>query len=101
MSYAVNCRSLARRVDHGGGSTLLLRSPSGGRRRVGFQFEYDDSDGEVRPIIEWAVEDGTVTSKQLGRAIFGLVQIVDQFYPVLEQARTKGKIDMALGPFGA
>ncbi len=60
------------------------------------QFEYDDTDGEIRPIIEWPVEDGTVTAKQLARAITGLVQIVDRFYPVLERALAKGKIDFDL-----
>jgi hypothetical protein len=55
------------------------------------QFEYDDSDGEIRPIVEWPIEDGSVTAKQLARAITGLVLIVDRYAPVLDQAaRGKG-----------
>ena len=60
------------------------------------QFEYDESDGEIRPIIEWPVEDGSVTSKQLARAITGLVLIVDQYSPVLEQAARGKGVKMSL-----
>jgi hypothetical protein len=61
------------------------------------QFEYDESDGEIRPIIEWPIEDGTVTAKQLARAIMGLALLVDRYAPVLEQAaRGKGvKLSLA------
>jgi hypothetical protein len=58
------------------------------------QFEYDDTDGEIRPIVEWPVEDGTVTSMQLARAILGLVMIVDRYYPVLEQAAHGHGVDL-------
>lgn len=55
------------------------------------QFEYDETDGEIRPIVEWPIEDGSVTSQQLARAITGLVMIVDRYSPVLEEAaRGKG-----------
>ena len=57
------------------------------------QFEWDDSDGEVRPIIEWPVEDGSVTARQLGRSISGIVQLVEQFHPVLERARAEGVVE--------
>ncbi len=60
------------------------------------QFEYDDGDGEIRPVIEWPVEDGTVTSKQLGRAVLGLVQIMDRFYPVIKRAGETGAVDFDL-----
>jgi len=33
------------------------------------QFEFDDSDGEIRAMVEWPVEDGTVTFAQVSRAI--------------------------------
>lgn len=57
------------------------------------QFEYDESDGEVRPIIEWPVQDGTVTMHQLGRSLHGIVQLVEQFHPVLERARVDGVVE--------
>ena len=58
------------------------------------QFEYDDTDGEVRPIVEWPIEDGGLTSMQLRRAIDGLVQLVDHYAPALELAATKGRIEL-------
>ena len=60
------------------------------------QFEYDDNDGEIRPIIEWPIEDGTVTSKQLLRAIMGLVLLVDQYAPVIDQAAHGKGVKMGL-----
>lgn len=60
------------------------------------QFEYDADDGEVRPMVEWPIEDGTVTAKQIARAVNGLVALVDRFYPVLAQAAAKGKINFDL-----
>lgn len=57
------------------------------------QFEFDESDGEVRPIIEWPVQDGTITMHQLGRSLHGLVQIVEQFHPILERARIEGVVE--------
>ena len=57
------------------------------------QFEWDPSDGEVRPIVEWPIEDGTLTAKQIGRCISGMMQLLDQFHPVLEVARLTGAVD--------
>lgn len=59
------------------------------------QFEYDPSDGEVRPIIEFPVEDGTITAKQLLRCIHGLAQIVDDAYPILDKALKMGVVDFS------
>lgn len=58
------------------------------------QFEYDESDGEIRPMIEWPIEDGTVTVKQLIRAIYGMKHLVDDYAPVLDRALETGKVDM-------
>jgi hypothetical protein len=57
------------------------------------QFEYDEKDGEIRPIVEWPIEDGTVTPTQLYRAIKGLVGLIDASYPVLERAARTGEVD--------
>lgn len=57
------------------------------------QFEYDDNDGEIRPIVEWPIEDGTVTPTQLHRAIAGLVGLIEVSYPVLEKAARTGEVD--------
>lgn len=54
------------------------------------QFEYDPSDGEIRPIIEFPLEDNKLTAKQLLRCIIGLVQIVDEYYEPLKRALDDG-----------
>ena len=57
------------------------------------QFEWDPTDGEVRPIIEWPIEDGSLTATQLGRCISGLVGLIEDFHPVLERARIEGVVE--------
>lgn len=41
------------------------------------QWEYDPTDGEIRAIIEFPLEDSTLTERQFNRCLAGLVQIVD------------------------
>lgn len=57
------------------------------------QFEYDEKDGEIRPVVEFPLEDGKITSKQLGRCLLGLVSLMDGLYPTLERALDEGVID--------
>lgn len=57
------------------------------------QFEYDESDGEIRPMVEFPIEDSTVTQKQLMRCIRGLTQLVDTYYPVLNNVKENGTLD--------
>ena len=57
------------------------------------QFEYDPSDGEVRPIIEWPIEDGTLTATQLRRCVSGLLGLLDDFHPVLQRAIDDGVVE--------
>lgn len=42
------------------------------------QWEYDPSDGEIRAIIEFPLEDSLLTERQFSRCLAGLVQIVDE-----------------------
>jgi len=42
------------------------------------QWEYDPSDGEIRAIIEFPIEDSILTERQFNRCLRGLVQIVDE-----------------------
>ncbi len=55
------------------------------------QFEYDPSDGEIRAIIEFPLEDGKGTAKQLKRVLGGLVSIVDEYDPMIRAAIDTGK----------
>lgn len=56
------------------------------------QFEYDKRDGEVRPVIEFPLEDGVVTGKQLKRCIDGMASILDQYYLALKTVIDTGEI---------
>lgn len=41
------------------------------------QWEYDPTDGEIRAIIEFPLEDSILTEKQFNRCLYGLIQLVD------------------------
>lgn len=56
------------------------------------QFEYDPDDGEIRPVIEFPLEDGTLTARQLHRCLRGLTQLVDDHDAMLRQALETGEI---------
>lgn len=58
------------------------------------QFEYDASDGELRPIVEFPLEDAHLTAQQLHRCVAGLVQIVDEFHPSIQTAIDSGEINL-------
>jgi hypothetical protein len=57
------------------------------------QFEWDESDGEVRPTVEFPIEDGVLTTKQFARCVNGMCSILDQFYPVLRKAADEGVVE--------
>lgn len=56
------------------------------------QWEYDPSDGEIRAIIEFPLEDSILTEKQFNRCLSGLIQIVDNIaMPRLKEVMSTGK----------
>lgn len=56
------------------------------------QWEYDPSDGEIRAIIEFPLEDSTLTERQFYRCFSGLVEMVDTFaMPRLQEVMTTGR----------
>ena len=57
------------------------------------QFEYDDSDGEIRPVIEFPIEDSRLTHTQLRRCLHGIVTLVDDAYPVFKRALDTGVVE--------
>ena len=57
------------------------------------QFEYDHQDGEIRPVIEFPLEDNTVTAKQISRALRGMASLMDTYYNFLIKAG-EGVIDL-------
>ncbi len=42
------------------------------------QWEYDPSDGEIRAIIEFPLEDAILTERQFNRCLYGLIKLVDE-----------------------
>lgn len=66
------------------------------------QWEYDPSDGEIRAIIEFPLEDSTLTAQQFHRCFSGLVEIVGSWalprlYEVMETGFDPGDKDQILG----
>jgi len=64
------------------------------------QWEYDPSDGEIRAIIEFPLEDGTLTQRQFYRCLNGLVEMVDDFamprlQTVMQTGRDPGDQELA------
>jgi len=62
------------------------------------QWEYDPSDGEIRAIIEFPLEDAPLTEKQFNRCLRGLIQIVDEIamprlQAVMETGEDPGDIE--------
>jgi hypothetical protein len=56
------------------------------------QWEYDPTDGEIRAIIEFPLEDSTLTERQFNRCLQGLVQLVDEMaMPRLKVVMETGK----------
>jgi hypothetical protein len=56
-------------------------------------YVLDESDGEVRVVCDIPLQDGVVTSGQLGRMVSLVAWTVDQFDPPIRAAGTKGTID--------
>ncbi|MBW4522805.1 MAG: hypothetical protein KME16_24465 [Scytolyngbya sp. HA4215-MV1] len=58
------------------------------------QWEYDPSDGEIRAIIEFPLEDAVMTERQFNRCLYGLIQLVDE----LALPRLKAVMETGIDP---
>jgi len=63
------------------------------------QWEYDPSDGEIRAIIEFPLEDSILTERQFHRCLSGLIQIVDniaipRLIEVMKTGHDPGNIEL-------
>ena len=54
------------------------------------KYEYDARDGEIRAIVEFPVEDSTLTLRQFMRCLNGLVQIIDEYHAAIRSAMEGG-----------
>jgi len=56
------------------------------------QWEYDPADGEIRAIIEFPLEDASLTERQFRRCLDGLIRIVDEMaMPRLQHVMATGE----------
>jgi hypothetical protein len=62
------------------------------------QFEYDESDGEIRPIIEFPLEDAKMTRRQLERSIQAMCRLLEQYYAPLKRALETGAVELEATP---
>ena len=54
------------------------------------QWEYDPSDGEVRAVIEFPLEDAPLTEKQFMRVLVSLLKMLEIFRPRLQRVLETG-----------
>jgi len=59
------------------------------------RFDYDPSDGEIRPNVELPLEDSDLTSRQFHRLMHGMLHGVPRFDRVIRQAIETGKVSFA------
>jgi hypothetical protein len=67
-----------------------------GYRTKSLCFEFDPSTSELRATLEYPLESGTFTERQLVRCIQLLIAIVDDADPVIRHAIKSGQIDWGL-----
>jgi hypothetical protein len=59
------------------------------------RFDYDPSDGEIRPNVELPLEDADLTSRQFHRLLHGMLHGVPRFDCVIRKAMETGTISFA------
>ncbi|MBM4010070.1 MAG: hypothetical protein FJ286_01630 [Planctomycetes bacterium] len=59
------------------------------------RFDYDPSDGEIRPNVELPLEDSELTSRQFHRLMHGMLHGVPRFDRVIRHAIERGEVSFA------
>lgn len=54
------------------------------------KFDYDSTDGEIRPMIEFPLADAKLSSRQIGRCLRGMAVILDEYHLTLQKALSDG-----------
>jgi hypothetical protein len=54
------------------------------------QFEYDVDDGDITAVIEFPLEDASLTKKQLYRCISGITNLVEEYNEIILDAINHG-----------
>ena len=77
------------------GATLAALAELAFRTRS-LQCEYDPTDGEVRYAVDTWVLDNTLTANQLEMMVRILVDLLEEYEPVIRTAMDTGKVDFEL-----
>lgn len=64
-------------------------------------FEYDSSDGEIRPAVTHAIGDTCLSGPQLSTLVQAIPLVLDSYHPVLVRAIKAGVVDFDGGDFGS
>jgi hypothetical protein len=59
-------------------------------------FEYDHNDGEIRPTIDFPIEDGTISLTQLRRCLMTLPHVLEDFCAPIYHAIETGEVHESL-----
>lgn len=59
------------------------------------RFDYDPTDGEIRPNMELPIEDSSLSSRQLHRMLHGMIGAIQRFHPVIRHAMDHGEVSFA------
>ncbi len=65
------------------------------------QYEYDPSDGEIRAMIEFPLEDAKLTKKQLLRVLMALPELLDRYDGMIHSAMKTGQLTTEDAPDAA
>lgn len=65
------------------------------------QYEFDPSDGEIRAVIEFPLEDAKLTKKQFMRVLMAIPELIDKYDGMIRGAIEKGKIESPDDPDAA
>jgi hypothetical protein len=60
--------------------------------------EYDSDDGEVRPTVSVAIEDGHLTQRQFLRLLWSIPQFLDRWHSCIVRAMETGVVDFDSDP---
>jgi hypothetical protein len=65
------------------------------------QYEFDPSDGEIRAMIEFPLEDAKLTKRQLMRVLMALPELIDRYDAMIRAAIATGKLETGGEPDAA
>ena len=65
------------------------------------QYEFDPTDGEIRAVIEFPLEDARLTKKQFMRVLMAIPELLERYDPMIRGAIANGKVALGDDPDSA